>query len=180
MKRGYKIKKKILLSTILVSSLLLATSCENTKANNGDPEKISYTNKYICTRTETSNTSQVYYLTKEEVLNESDAGKQAVEISFSRSYDFNKAGDKLLAYYDITTYKFLVDYNMESLKKYYENDCKNKDQKTYKTCEVSLKDKVITVVSEVDLNSEESKEYLSTATLEAIKENYASSPYKCQ
>ena len=165
MKRGYKIKKKILLSTILVSSLLLATSCENTKTNNGDPEKISYTNKYICTRTETSNTSQVYYLTKEEVINE---------------YDFNKAGDKLLAYYDITTYKFLVDYNMESLKKYYENDCKNKDQKTYKTCEVSLKDKVITVVSEVDLNSEESKEYLSSATLEAIKENYASSPYKCQ
>lgn len=39
MKGGYKIKKKILLSTILVSSLLLATGCENTKTNNGDPEK---------------------------------------------------------------------------------------------------------------------------------------------
>lgn len=165
----------------MIGSLFLITGCESEKTNNvSDDKKLSYTNKFECTRTETSTTQQVYYITKQDALNEEDSGKQAVEIEFSRSYDFNESGDKLLAYYDMTTYNYLVDYDMNALKEYFENDCKNKDKSTYKSCNVTLKNKVITVISEVDLNSEASKEFLSTATLDSIKENYAESPYSCR
>ena len=69
---------------------------------------------------------------------------------------------------------------MDAMKKVFEETCESKDKNTYKNCNVSLKDKTITIVSEVDLNSEESKEYLSNVTLDSIKENYAESPYTCK
>lgn len=56
----------------------------------------------------------------------------------------------------------------------------NEDKNTYISCNVSLKDKTITVITEVDLNSEIANEYLTIATLDKIKDNYAESPYKCE
>lgn len=103
-----------------------------------------------------------------------------METTIARSYDFNESGSELLAYYEITTYSFLVDYDMEAMQKIFEETCKSKDKDTYKNCNVSLKDKTITVVSEVNLNSDASKEYLSSVTLDSIKENYAESPYTCK
>lgn len=35
-----------------------------------------------------------------------------METTIARSYDFNESGSELLAYYEITTYSFLVDYDM--------------------------------------------------------------------
>lgn len=171
-------KKKVLLLTVIMGSLFLIVGCGNTKISSSDD--ISYTNKFECSRKEASTTQQVYYSTKQYPSNESDNGKTAVETESSRIYDFNKNGDKLLAYYDITTYNYLVDYDMNAQKAYFETTCKNIDKNTYKSCNVTLKDKVITIISEVDLNSEESKKYLSKATLDSIKENYLESSYTCK
>ena len=174
-------KKRAFLGIILCN-LLLITACANNQTDNNisNPEEITYTNKYECTRSETLTTSSFYYQTKKEVKNEEDSGKNAVEIVYTRSYDFSKEGSKLLNYYDITTYNFLVDYDMESLKEYFASTCTESDKSTYKNCKVTLKDKTITILKEVDLNSETGKEYLSTSTLDSIKENYEESPYTCK
>ena len=37
-------------------------------------------------------------------------------MSLSRRYEFNEAGDKLLAYYDISTYEYFFDYDMDTQK----------------------------------------------------------------
>lgn len=173
-------KSKGILLIAVFSSLFLVTGCGKENIDKNGTKELSYTNKFECSRTETSTTSQVYYITKQEVLKDEDSGKTAMETTIARSYDFNKNGDKLLAYYEITTYNFLVDYDMDAMKKVFEETCESKDKNTYKNCNVSLKDKTITIVSEVDLNSEESKEYLSNVTLDSIKENYAESPYTCK
>ena len=69
---------------------------------------------------------------------------------------------------------------MNALKTYFENTCKTIDKDTYKSCNVSLNAKVITVISQVDLDSKTSKEYLSTVSLDTIKQNYNESPYTCK
>mgnify|MGYP004633085889 CR=1 FL=1 len=173
-------KNKKIWLIVMLSSLFLVTGCGKENTTNNGTKALSYTNKFECTRTETYTTSQVYYLTKQETLNEEDNGKTAMETTIARSYDFNKSGSELLAYYEITTYNFLVNYDMEAIKEIFEETCKSKDKDTYKNCNVSLKDKTITVVSEVNLNSDASKEYLSSVTLDSIKENYAESPYTCK
>lgn len=171
--------KKILMMSIVVGSLFLMVGCESNKTTDNGVAK-SYTNKYECTRLEKYTTQQIYYKTKQDPKNDSDSGKDALELEISRSYDFNETGDKLLAYYDIMTYNYLVDYDMEEQKKYFESECETKDKNTYKSCVVSLNDKTITVTLEVNLDSEEGKESFSGATLDLVKENYADSPYTCK
>ena len=61
-----------------------------------------------------------------------------------------------------------------------ENNCKEIDQKTYKSCNVVLDNKKIIITSEIDLNSEVAKEYLATVSLNDVKENYADTPYTCK
>lgn len=176
-------RKRLLFLGLIVCGAFMLTGCgKDSEVNNNDSDvkNLTYTNKFECKRSEKYTTSQMYYKTKQEVLNDADSGKDAVNITYTRSYDFNKDGSKLLAYYDITIYDFLVSYDMNALKKYYEDECKNQDNKTYKSCNVNLKDKTITIISEVDLSSETASEYLSTATLDKIKDNYAESPYKCE
>ncbi len=149
---------------IFLGMLLLVTGCQD-KQNVSNPEQITYTNKFECSREETKTNKQVYYLTKQNELNASGKDENALKITTTRSYDFDKDGTKLLAYYDITTYEYLIDYDMEAQKKYFQDKCQELDKDTYKSCNVSLKNKTITVISEVNLNSEESKEYLSTTTI---------------
>lgn len=176
-----KFMKKILMISIVVGSLFLTVGCESKQStDNSGTKELSYTNKYECSRKEKYTTQQIYYKTKEYSKNDADSGKEAVELEISRSYDFNESGDKLLAYYDIMTYNYLVDYDMEAQKKYFEEDCKTQDKDTYKSCEVTLNDKTITVTSEVNLDSEKGKESFSGATLDLIKENYSGSPYTCE
>ena len=176
-------RKRLLTLGVIVCGAFMLTGCgkDSTVNNNdGDVKNLTYTNKFECKRNEKYTTSQMYYKTKQEVLNDADSGKDAVNVTLTRSYDFNKDGSKLLAYYDITVYDFLVSYDMNALKKYYEDECSKQDKNTYKSCNVSLNDKTITIITEVDLNSETANEYLTTATLESIKDNYAESPYKCE
>lgn len=172
--------RKNILFVMVLCGLFLITGCQDNNSGEDDTKELTYTNKFECTREETLIIRQVYYMTKEDDKNNEDDTKEAIKVKYSKVYDFNKSGDKLLAYRDITTYTYLVDYDMEAQKKYFEDECKNKDKNTYKSCQVSLNDKVITVISEVDLESDTSKEYLSTATLDMIKENYAESSYICK
>ena len=113
-----------------------------------------------------------------------DVIKRAIKFKMNNKkiyvYDFDKKGEKLLKYYDITTYDYILDYDMDKQKTYYENNCKEIDQKTYKSCNVVLDNKKIIITSEIDLNSEVAKEYLATVSLNDVKENYADTPYTCK
>ena len=167
--------------SVIVGSLFLIVGCGNEKVtDNGCTNGLTYTNKYECSRLEKYTTQQVYYRTKKDPKNDEDSGQHAIEFEISRLYDFTEAGDKLLAYYDIITYNYLVDYDMEEQKKYFEDECKTKDKDTYKSCIVSLSDKTITVTLEVNLDSADGKESFSGATLDLVKENYADYLYTCK
>ena len=113
-------RKRLLFLGVIVCGAFMLTGCgkdSGVNNNDGGIENLSYTNKFECKRSEKYTTSQMYYKTKQEVLNDEDSGKDAVNITYTRSYDFNKDGSKLLAYYDITIYDFLVSYDMNALKK---------------------------------------------------------------
>ena len=162
---------------LMVSSLFLF-GCDKEENNDSNKNNTTYTNKFECIREDKLTKDQIYYATKEEPLNGEEG--DAVKVTYSRSYDFDKNGDKLLKYYDITTYDYILDYDMDKQKTYYENNCKQIDQKTYKSCKVILDNKKIIITSEIDLNSEVAKEYLATVSLNDVKENYADTPYTCK
>ena len=162
---------------LMVSSLFLF-GCGKNENNDSNKNDITYANKCECSREDKLTKDQIYYATKEEPLNGEEG--DAVKVTYSRSYDFDKNGDKLLKYYDITTYDYILDYDMDKQKTYYENNCKQIDQKTYKSCKVILDNKKIIITSEIDLNSEVAKEYLATVSLNDVKENYADTPYTCK
>lgn len=169
--------KKVMIMLLMVSSLFLF-GCGKEENNDRNKNNITYTNKFECIREDKLTKDQIYYATKEEPLN--DEKGDAVNVTYTRSYDFDKNGDKLLAYYDITTYDYILDYDMNKQKAYYENNCKEIDQKTYKSCKVILDNKKIVIISEIDLTSEVAKEYLATVSLNDVKENYADTPYTCK
>ena len=161
--------KKVMIMLLMVSSLFLF-GCGKNENNDSKKNDITYTNRFECIREDTLTKDQVFYATKEEPLN-GEKG-DAVNVTYTRSYDFDKNGDKLLKYYDITTYDYILDYDMDKQKTYYENNCKQIDQKTYKSCKVILDNKKIIITSEIDLNSEVAKEYLATVSLNDVTENY--------
>ena len=169
--------KKVMIMLLMVSSLFLF-GCGKNENNDSNKNDITYANKCECSREDKLTKDQIYYATKEEPLNGEEG--DAVKVTYSRSYDFDKNGDKLLKYYDITTYDYILDYDMDKQKTYYENNCKQIDQKTYKSCKVILDNKKIIITSEIDLNSEVAKEYLATVSLNDVKENYADTPYTCK
>lgn len=169
--------KKVMIMVLMVSSLFLF-GCGKEKNNDSNKNNITYTNKFECAREDKLTKDQVFYATKEEPLN-GEKG-DAVNVTYTRSYDFDKNGEKLLKYYDITIYDYILDYDMDKQKTYYENNCKEIDQKTYKSCKVILDNKKIVIISEIDLNSEVAKEYLATVSLNDVKENYADTPYTCK
>ena len=169
--------KKVMIMLLMISSLFLF-GCGKEENNNSNKNDITYTNKFECIREDKLTKDQIFYATKEEPLN--DEKGDAVKVTYSRSYDFDKNGDKLLKYYDITIYDYILDYDMDKQKTYYENNCKQIDQKTYKSCKVILDNKKIVITSEIDLTSEVAKEYLATVSLNDVKENYADTPYTCK
>ena len=171
--------KKVMIMILIISSLFLfGCGKEKNSDNNKELNNITYTNKFECSREETLTKDQVFYATKEEPTT---GGKgDAVNVTYTRSYDFDEKGENLLAYYDITTYDYILDYDMDKQKAYYENNCKETDKDTYKSCKVTLNNKKIIVITETDLTSSVAKEYLATVSLADVKENYAETPYTCK
>ena len=102
--------KKVMIMLLMICSLFLF-GCGKEENNDSNKNNITYTNKFECIREYKLTKDQVFYATKEEPLN-GEKG-DAVNVTYTRSYDFDKNGDKLLKYYDITTYDYILDYDMD-------------------------------------------------------------------
>ena len=169
--------KKVMIMLLMVSSLFLF-GCGKEENNDSNKNNITYTNKFECIREDKLTKDQIYYATKEEPLN-GEKG-DAVNVTYKNIYDFDEKGDKLLKYYNVTTYDYILDYDMDKQKEYYENNCNKVDKDTFKSCKVTLDNKRITVSYEINSVSETANKYLSNLTLNSVKENYAESNYTCK
>lgn len=173
-------KKKILLPIIVGSVILLGGCGKKEELPKEDNKEQVYTNQYVCTRNETLTVLNNRLRTGQEPKSVANDQDIAINVSIERRYDFNEAGDKLLAYYDITTYEYVIDYDMNMQKEYFLSSCDKMDKSTYKSCDVTVEGNKIKVVDEMDLNSEMAKLYLVSSTMESIKNNYLESTYTCK
>lgn len=87
-------------------------------------------------------------------------------------YNFTEDSAKLLNYYEIKKYEYIIDYDMESEKEYYSNSCNKLNASKYKDCKVELTDKTITVKQEINLDNEGYKNMAVTLTKDKLIENY--------
>lgn len=170
--------KKLLIFTVVVSCLSLLTGCGKDKTKN-----YKYTNKYECTLTERIEKDR--YDSKGKGTFKRPVGAEvppvAVESSNSVIFDFNKEGNKLLSYNIVRKYNYLLDYDMEEEKAYYIKECDKIDKKMYKSCDVALKDKTITITMKVDIDSEENKEKVKNITLDGVKKGFSQNVgYTCK
>lgn len=170
-------KRIVSILVILFTCITFVTACGNAE-NETTSDEITFTNKLECERKEKYTVSQIFYKTKKEALNGESSNTEAVEVTFSRLFDFNEAGDKLLAFYDVATYDYLVDYDMNEQKKFYENECENRYKESTETCKVTMKDNIIKVTMKG--STETDKEWATSLTLELAKEDYKESPYTCK
>lgn len=77
---------------IIICAIIILSGCDSKKESITKPEEISYTNKFECYRNE----------------------------KISKIYDFNKEGNKLLVFYEIHTYEYVIDgYNIDKEKSSY-------------------------------------------------------------
>lgn len=132
---------------IIICAIILLSGCDSkkeTKENITKPEEISYTNKFECYRNE----------------------------KISKIYDFNKEGSKLLAFYEIHTYEYVIDiYNMDKEKSSY--SCGEYEEYGFKSCEITTTKNSIIMTKVADINSDYNKDMVSKMTLESIKSDYA-------
>ena len=132
---------------IIICAIILLSGCDSkkeTKENTTKPEEISYTNKFECYRNE----------------------------KISKIYDFTKEGSKLLAFYEIHTYEYVVDdYNMDKEKSSY--SCGEYENYGFKSCEITTTKNSIIMTKVADINSDYNKDMVSKMTLESIKSDYA-------
>lgn len=132
---------------IIICAIILLSGCDSkkeTKENTTKPEEISYTNKFECYRNE----------------------------KISKIYDFNKEGSKLLAFYEIHTYEYVIDiYNMDKEKSSY--SCGEYENYGFKSCEITTTKNSIIMTKVADINSDYNKDMVSKMTLESIKSDYA-------
>ena len=112
---------------IILSAVILLSGCDSKKATNENvtkPEEISYTNKFECSRIEKIkkfdlDNKNAGRLTQEQ-MKERENSPVAINEKISKIYDFNKEGSKLLAFYEIHTYEYVIDiYNMDKEKSSY-------------------------------------------------------------
>ena len=134
-------------SLIIICAIILLSGCDSkkeTKENTTKPEEISYTNKFECYRNE----------------------------KISKIYDFNKEGSKLLAFYEIHTYEYVIDiYDMDKEKSSY--SCGEYENYGFKSCEITTTKNSIIMTKVADINSDYNKDMVSKMTLESIKSDYA-------
>lgn len=88
-------------------------------------------------------------------------------------YNFDESGNKLLNYYEITNYEYVVDYDMNSELEYYKKKCDKYSNVKYKSCDVTLNDKTISIKLEIDLNNEGYKNMAKSATKENTKASFS-------
>ena len=77
---------------IIICAIIILSGCDSRKESITKPEWISYRNNFECYRNE----------------------------KISKIYDFNKEGNKLLVFYEIHTYEYVIDiYNIDKEKSSY-------------------------------------------------------------
>lgn len=120
---------------IIICAIILLSGCDSkkeTKENTTKPEEISYTNKFECYRNE----------------------------KISKIYDFNKEGSKLLAFYEIHTYEYVIDiYDMDKEKSSY--SCGEYENYGFKSCEITTTKNSIIMTKVADINSDYNKDMVS-------------------
>lgn len=173
-------KKKVKDGGKLYESLFtLLAGCESKKETNENitkPEEISYTNKFECSRVEKIkkfdlDNKNAGRLTQEQ-MKERENSPVAINEKINKIYDFTKDGSKLLGFYEIHTYEYVVDgYNMDKEKSSY--DCGNYEKYGFKSCEITTTNNSIVMTKVADLNSDYNKDLASKMTLESIKADYA-------
>ena len=158
--------KKVL---IILGAVLLLAGCESKKETNENitkPEEISYTNKFECSRVEKI---------KKFDLDNKNAGRLTQEQMKERENSpvaINEKISKLLSFYEIHTYEYVVDgYNMDKEKSSY--DCGNYEEYGFKSCEITTTNNSIVMTKVADLNSDYNKDLASKMALESIKADYA-------
>lgn len=166
----------IFISLLFITSIFLTACAKEEKKE--ETKETTYTNKFECERKEELTAGQVYYRTKEYSLNDEKNDTKAIEITYKRIYDFNEAGDELLSYYDVAIYNYLIGYDMNIQKKYYDDECENRYKESTESCEVTLKDNVITVTMKG--TSSTYKEWATPITKDLLIKDYEESPYTCK
>lgn len=170
----------------LMGALLLVVGCSKENKLDSNKER-SYTNKFECSRTDNTTQFQIdhkntggHIFTASE-LEEMQNSPVAIEGKISKVYDFNKDGSKLLAFYEIGTYKYLIDMDMEAEKETFVKKCDDYEKYGYKSCDISVNDNIITITREIDLTVDEMKSTLESTTLASVKEDYAEGEiYTCE
>ena len=164
---------------IIICAIILLSGCDSkkeTKENITKPEEISYTNKFECSRIEKIkkfdlDNKNAGRLTQEQ-MKERENSPVAINEKISKIYDFNKEGSKLLAFYEIHTYEYVIDiYNMDKEKSSY--SCGDYEKYGFKSCEITTTKNSIVMTKVADLNSDYNKDMASKMTLESIKADYS-------
>lgn len=110
--------KKMLVLPIIIGSVILLSGCGEKKELPSDDKKDEQvkTIQYECVRNETLTVLNNRLKTGENPKENAGDQDVAVNMSLARRYEFNELGDKLLAYYDISTYEYVFDYDMDTQK----------------------------------------------------------------
>ena len=170
--------KKIL---ILFALCILFIGCQKNNQDNTNKDSTtgnSKTNEVLCSITSTITKYEIDSRNKTSIgisAEEVEARKNspiAVNYESGYLYNFTEDGTKLLNYYEIKKYEYIIDYDMESEKEYYSNSCNKLNASKYKDCKVELVDKTITVKYEINLDNECYKNMAATLTKYKLLENY--------
>ena len=176
--------KKVL---IFLGAVLLLAGCESKKETNENitkPEGISYTNKFECSRVEKIkkfdlDNKNAGRLTSEQ-MKERENSPVVINENIQKIYDFNEAGDKLLSFYEVHTYEYLLEgYDMNNEKENY--SCGDYKDYGFKSCTIATEENKIVMTKVADLKSDYNKDMAEKMTLASIKADYAEGDmYTCK
>lgn len=174
--------KKILILCVFIA---LFTGCQKTNQDNTTGN--TKTNEVLCSITSTITKYEIDNKDKTSIgisAEEVEARKNspiAVNYESGYLYNFTEDGTKLLNYYEIKKYEYIIDYDMKSEKEYYSNSCDKLNASKYKDCKVELVDKTITVKYGINLDNEGYKNMAATLTKDKLIESYKEDEmYTCQ
>lgn len=171
---------------LIIASIMLLAGCENKETNTDakKPEEISYTNKFECSRTEKIKKfdldNKIAGRLTSEQMKERENSPVAINENIQKIYDFNESGDKLLSFYEVHTYVYLLDgYDINSEKENY--SCGNYENYGFKSCTITTKENKIVMTKVADLKSDYNKGMVEKMTLASIKADYAEGEiYTCK
>lgn len=163
---------------LIIASIMLLAGCENKETNNEvkKPDEISYTNKFECSRVEKIKKfdldNKIAGRLTSEQMKERENSPVAINENVQKIYDFNESGDKLLSFYEVHTYEYLLDgYDINSEKENY--SCGNYENYGFKSCTITTMENKIVMTKVADLKSDYNKGMVEKMTLASIKADYA-------